>query len=351
MGEGPPPPARGGRREKGRHQGERFKLIFVPPTTTSCTRPRAETKTTGVRRGFHRYKRPRRVLGDAIDGDGGTASGRGVEVKPLTIRVWSQAEKRHLRRPRLAARERALLALAFPAARRAMRQPLPVQNEDSTSPHASVRLGMLRLGSVRMRGRKVGRVRSERWARKSAKSVRIKARAGGYPRVGFPPLQPGRKRTRAERHAREGAASRAKRTRRVHAETMLLVRTIWTSRCSRRPSPRSLAQSELRTSSCGCKNSSGPSTAKRDGVCLETIQALRLVRNVEGSVSKTRAGCGARARPFGVLCGATLRSHLTRQRQVGKKWVTPALTRHVLAGWSSARFVTQEIPVWRAPSS
>ena len=64
---------------------------------------------------------------------------------------------------------------------------------------------------------------------------------------------------------------------------------------------------------------SGPSTAKRDGVCLETIQALRLVRNVEESVSKTRAGCGARARPFGVLCGATLRSHLTRQRQVGKK--------------------------------
>ena len=100
-----------------------------------------------------------------------------------------------------------------------------------------------------------------------------------------------------------------------------------------------------------CKFPSGPSTAKRDGVCLETIQALRLVRNVEGSVSKTRAGCGARARPFGVLCGATLRSHLTRQRQVGKKWVTPALTRHVLAGWSSARFVTQEIPVWRAPSS
>ena len=155
------------------------------------------------------------------------------------------------------------VALAFPAARRAMRQPLPVQNEGIYPPHASVRLGMLRLGSVRMRGRKVGRVRSERWARKSAKSVRIKARAGGYPRVGFPPLQPGRKRTRAERHAREGAASRAKRTRRVHAETMLGVRTIWTSRCSRRPSPRSLAQSELRVLCCRVKFPSGPSTAAR----------------------------------------------------------------------------------------
>lgn len=68
------------------------------------------------------------------------------------------------------------VALAFPAARRAMRQPLPVQNEGIYPPHASVRLGMLRLGSVRMRGRKVGRVRSERWARKSAsESKRVRA--------------------------------------------------------------------------------------------------------------------------------------------------------------------------------
>ena len=140
------------------------------------------------------------------------------------------------------------VALAFPAARRAMRQGAPVQNEGIYPPHASVRLGMLRLGSVRMRGRKVGRVRSERWARKSAsESKRVRA---VIPAWVFPPLQPAETRTRAERHAREGAASRAKRTRRVHAETMLGVRTIWTSRCSRRPSPRSLAQSELRVSCC-----------------------------------------------------------------------------------------------------
>ena len=62
-----------------------------------------------------------------------------------------------------------------------------------------------------------------------------------------------------------------------------------------------------------------PSTAKRDGVSLETIQALKLVRDVDGSVSKTRARCGARARPFGVLCDATPRTHIIRQPPCGQK--------------------------------
>ena len=135
------------------------------------------------------------------------------------------------------------LALAFPAARRAMRQPQPVQLEGIYPPHAPVRLGMLRLESVRMRGRKVLDASGQNGGRG-------KARAGGYPRVGFPPRQPGRKRARAERRAREGAASRAKRTRGTRAGTMLGVRTSWTCRCSRRPSPRS--QCELRMS-CRCQ--------------------------------------------------------------------------------------------------
>lgn len=232
------------------------------------------------------------------------------------------------------------LALAFPAARRAMRQPQPVQLEGIYPPHAPVRLGMLRLESVRMRGRKV-RTRQVRMAGEEKK------------RVGFPPRQPGRKRARAERDAREGAASRAKLTRGTRVGTMLGVRTSWTCRCSRRPSPRS--QRELPMSWCRCQVERcfgyRPSTAKRDGVSLETIQALKLVRDVDGSVSKTRARCGARARPFGVLCDATPRGHLIQQPPGGQKMGnTGALTRHVPTGRKRV-FVTQEFPVWWAPSS